>query len=299
MTFAALIEQYTKTDGIHLCALPRVELIRYSAPTAPMPTLYQPALCILAQGKKQVMIGEDVLVYDTHNYLAVSVDMPATGQVLEASARKPYLCIKLDLDMGQIAELMIAMGLDRAVPAQRKLPPRGMAVAALTPDLLDAVVRLLTLLATPQDIPIMAPLIEREIMYRLLMGPEGARLQHMAHAESHNQQIVRAITWIKKNYDKPFSMDKLARAAGMSRSSLHEHFKAVTAMSPLQYQKQIRLQEARRMILLGAQDAATAGHNVGYESPSQFSREYSRLFGAPPVRDAARLRADPGLAFVA
>ncbi len=293
--FTSLLEQFTGSDGMHKTALPRTDLFYAARPGEPVPTLYQPALCVLAQGSKQVMLGDDVYVYDKHNYLVISVDMPATGQILQATPKSPYLCLKLDLDMNKVADLILEMGLDQQPDAKHQ---RAMAVSALTPELLDAVLRFTRLLKNPAEIPVMAPVIEREIMYRLLMGPEGSRLRQMARAGSHAQQVARAISWIKKNYDKPFSMEKVAKAAGMSRSSLHEHFKTMTALSPLQYQKQIRLQEARRMILVEAQDAATAGFNVGYESPSQFSREYSRLFGAPPLRDVARLREQPAAAFV-
>lgn len=166
----------------------------------------------------------------------------------------------------------------------------GMAVNPMDPQLLDAVIRLLRLLDSPHDIPILAPLVEREILYRLLSSEHGARLRQIALADHRLESVNRAISWLKRNYAEPFRIETVAREARMSASALHHHFKTVTAMSPLQYQKQIRLQEARRLMLAQAMDAATASHSVGYESPSQFSREYSRMFGAPPSRDIARLK---------
>lgn len=285
---AGLIDRFSGRDGVHATAIPRVGLIRSTKPTEPLHALHQPALCILAQGRKQVMLGDQVVyTYDKSCYLVVSVDVPVVGQVTEASAAEPYLCFRLDFDPAQIGALLMELELDRG---RDEAPGSGITLGTMTPELLDAVIRLLKLLETPRDIAALAPLAEREILYRLLLGDAAAKLRQIALADSKLQQINRAITWIKRHYAEPFSINALTRAAGMSPSSLHHHFKAVTAMSPLQYQKQLRLQEARRLILSQAMDAATAGFMVGYESPSQFSREYSRMFGAPPVRDITRLR---------
>ena len=294
--FAALIEQYSKTDGINETALPRVSVIKASKPSEPIHGVHQPALCILAQGRKQVILGDKVFYYDATRYLVASVDVPVVGQVIEATPEKPYLCFRLTLDPAIISTLILETGLDNsaAVTANQN-PGSSLSLATVTPELLDACIRLLRVLANPRDLPILAPLAEREILYRLLTGADEARLRQIAQADSKLHQINRAISWIRQNYDKPFSIDHLAREARMSASSLHEHFREVTAMSPLQYQKQLRLQEARRLILLQGSDAATAGHQVGYESPSQFSREYSRLFGAPPLRDANRLKSSPDM----
>jgi AraC-like DNA-binding protein len=294
--FSALIDQYAGEDGVHATAIPRVFLIRCSRPSEPIHALHEPALCIVAQGRKQVMLGETIYLYDRAQYLVVSVDLPIVGQVIEATPEAPYLCLRLDLDPAMLGALMLDSGsgdVEGLRPGQ--LPGMGLALSHVTPELLDAAVRLLRLLAAPRDISVLAPLAEREILYRLLIGDQNSRLHQIALADSKLNQINRAIGWIKRNYREPFRIEAVASEARMSPSALHHHFKAVTAMSPLQYQKQLRLQEARRLILGRSMDAAMAGYSVGYESPSQFSREYSRLFGAPPLRDIARLRALPDL----
>lgn len=290
---AALIGRFATEDGVHATAIPRLNLIRISQPTEPVHALHEPALCIIAQGRKQVMLGSEVYRYDAAQYLVVSIDLPVVGQVIEATPEAPYLCVRLDLDPAAIGALML-----EAAPVMRQeaRPGPGLMLSPVTPALLDAAARLTALLASPADIPVLAPLAEREILYRLMTGGQADRLRQIAMAESKLQQVNRAIGWIKRNYRKAFSIEIVAAEARMSPSALHQHFKAVTAMSPLQYQKQLRLQEARRLILANAYDAASAGFEVGYDSPSQFSREYSRLFGAPPLRDAARLRlAEPML----
>lgn len=284
---AALIGRFATSDGVHATPIPRLNLIRSSQPTEPLHVLHEPALCLIAQGRKQVMLGSEIYRYDAAQYLVVSIDLPVVGQVIEATPEEPYLCVKLELDPAAIGALML-----EAAPAlgQETRPGPGLMLSPVTPALLDAAVRLARLLASPADIPVLAPLAEREILYRLLTGGQADRLRQIAMAESKLQQVNRAIGWIKRNYREAFSIEIVAAEARMSPSALHQHFKAVTAMSPLQYQKQLRLQEARRLILANAYDAASAGFEVGYDSPSQFSREYSRLFGAPPLRDAARLR---------
>jgi AraC-like DNA-binding protein len=286
---AGLLAQFTPEDGMHETALPRVALIRMSRPTEPLPHLHQPAVCIVVQGAKQVIVGQEVFTYDRAKHLIVSVDVPIVSHVTEASEEKPYLCLRLDLDPVAIAALLLETGQPQGPPARGA----GVGLGATTPEVLDAAARLVRLLGNPQDAPFLAPLIESEILYRLLHGEFGGRLREIATPDSRLVQVNRAISWIKLNFDQPFSMEALAAEARMSASALHEHFKTITALSPLQYQKQLRLQEARRLILSGHLDAASAGHQVGYESPSQFSREYARLFGAPPMRDLARLRASP------
>lgn len=283
---SALILRHAAGDGVHATAIPRAALIRMSQPTEPLHVLQQPALCIVAQGRKQVLLGDRVYAYDRHQYLVASVDVPVVGQVLQA----PYLCFRLDLDPAMLGAMLLELGIE---VAKTDRPAAGLALSAVTPELLDATVRLLRLLDTPRNIATLAPLAEREILYRLLLGDGAAKLGQIAVADSRLQQINRAIGWIRQNFAEPFSIETVAEQARMSASSLHHHFKAVTAMSPLQYQKQIRLQEARRLILAHGMEAAAAGHIVGYGSPSQFSREYSRLFGAPPIRDVVQLRSVP------
>ncbi|WP_020185417.1 AraC family transcriptional regulator [Methylopila sp. 73B] len=288
---AALIARFATEDGVTTTAAPRLSLFRASRPTEPVHALYEPAFCIIAQGRKQVMLNGAIYGYDPAHYLVVSVDLPIVAQVTEASDDEPYLGLRLDLDPAALSAMMIEHGLDR-----REIPAGpGLGLAQMTPDLIDAVMRLTRLLDQPEDIGALAPLVEKEILYRLMTGDQASRLRQIALADSKLSQVNRAIDWIRRNFREPFRIDSVCDAAGMSPSALHAHFKTVTAMSPLQYQKQLRLQEARRLILSQARDAASAGHAVGYDSPSQFSREYSRLFGAPPLRDAAKLREAPEL----
>jgi AraC-like DNA-binding protein len=293
---AKLIERFATTDGIHETAIPRVAVIRASHPSEPVHGVYKPTVCILAQGAKRVLLGDQVFVYDAECYLVASMDLPVAGQVIEATPETPYLCFKLEIDPAGISALLLELG--SAEAAVQPLGP-GIGLSRVTPELMDATLRLMRLLDHPADIPFLAPAIEREILYRMLQGEQGPRLRQIGLADSRVQQVNRAIAWIRRNYRETCRIESLAAEARMSPSALHQHFKAVTAMSPLQFQKQLRLQEARQLILGHGMDAASAGFTVGYESPSQFSREYSRLFGAPPLRDVARLKAQPDQAMVA
>lgn len=268
--------------------IPRVGLMHSDAPTAPTCTSYEPVFCVVAQGAKRVMLGDRVFEYGAGSYFVVSADLPVIGGVCEASAAAPYLGIGLKLDRTLLADALLDIPVGTATA-----PAAGMAVGAVPDDLLEPVVRLARLLDRPADVAVLAPLIEREILYRLALGPQGATLRQITTADSKLARIARTIRWIAGNYAETLSIDALAGIAGMSRSSFHRHFRAVTSMSPLQYQKRIRLQEARRQLFAAEADAMRVGFAVGYESPSQFSREYGRLFGAPPARDAARLRALP------
>lgn len=282
------IAQFTPGDGFHATGIPGLSLMRFSRPTEPTHGLIQPTLCIVAQGRKRTIAGDRIMAYDAANFLVVSADTPIIGQVMEASPEEPYLCFKLDLDAAAITELLIDVG---GIGGGAAEADASVSVSPLTPELVDAATRLVRLLASPDDIRVLAPMVKRELFYRVLQTDQATRLQQIALAESRLQQINRAIGWIKANYRHSFAIETVAAEARMSPSSLHVHFKAVTAMSPLQYQKQLRLQEARRLMLSEALDAASAGHRVGYDSPSQFSREYARTFGAPPLRDVARLKA--------
>ncbi|HIV76361.1 AraC family transcriptional regulator [Sphingomonas yabuuchiae] len=285
---STLIDRHVVGTGICSTAMPRVSLIRADAPSTPTPAVYEASLCIIAQGSKRVSIGEHSVVYDAAHYLLVSVDLPLVGHVLDASPERPYLCCKIDLDAAMLADLMASEG---GGVARTDLPVLG--VYPGDPDLIDAACRLVGLLDRPDTIRALAPLIEREILYRLLTGPHGPMLRHVATAGSHLNQVSRAIAAIRRRFDAPIRIDDVAAEAGMSSSSLHAHFKAITRMTPLEYQKQLRLQEARRLMLTEGATANTAGFAVGYESPSQFSREYRRLFGAPPRADIERLHAAP------
>jgi AraC-like DNA-binding protein len=268
-------------------AIPGVSLYRRDEPTPPASGMYEPSICWAVQGAKRVLLGDDTYVYDAHHFLITSVDLPTVWQIIEASREKPCLGLVLKLDLHEVSQLMVDSHLP---PPRAQQSSRGMATGEVTLPLLTAFQRLLDLLVTPEDIPILAPLGRREITYRLLVGDQGARLRQMASAGSQSHQIARAIDWLKGNYTRPLRIDDLAKQVNMSTSTFHHHFRALTAMSPLQYQKWLRLNEARRLMLTERLDATTAAFQVGYESSSQFSREYNRLFGAPPLRDINSLR---------
>jgi AraC-like DNA-binding protein len=281
------IARWTAGGELHITAIPGLSLFRREEPTEPISGMYEPSICMVAQGAKRVLLGGDTYVYDAHHYLITSVHLPTVVQIIEASRERPYLGLRLTLDQRQISQLMV----DSNLPAPRDQPTsRGMATGVVTLSLLNAFLRLVDLLGDEQDIPILAPVIQREIIYRLLVGEQGARLRQIASGGSQSHQVARAIEWLKGNFTRPLRIDDLARQAGMSASTFHHHFRSVTALSPLQFQKQLRLREARRLMLTEQFDAANAAFHVGYESPSQFSREYNRLFGAPPLRDVKSLR---------
>ena len=288
---AKSIARWTDKGDQLVTAIPGLSLHRRDEPTKPASYMYEPSLCLVAQGAKRVLLGGDLYVYDTHHFLITSVDLPAVWQIIKASREKPYLGLVLKLDRGAMSQLMA----DSHLPAPRAEPSRrGMAIGQVTLPLLTAFQRLIDLLDEPKDIPILAPIIQREIVYRLLVGDQGARLRQMASAGSQSHQITRAIDWLKSHFTGALRIEDLATHINMSPSTFHHHFRALTAMSPLQYQKWLRLNEARRLMLTERADAATAALQVGYESPSQFSREYRRLFGAPPLRDITHLRERSG-----
>lgn len=282
-----IIGRHARGDGIHDTPIPGVRLVRSGTPTMPMPVVYEPTLCLVAQGRKQVMLGTTAYVYDPARYLIASVDLPVTGSVIEASQAAPYLCLMLDLDKSELSNLALRHPVSNE---NGEAPSTGLALCDTTPELLDAAVRLAALLDRPEDIEALAPLTMRELLYRLLTGPGNGLVRQMATADSRLNQIAKAIAWLRANYSETCRIDDIADIAGMSRSTFHAHFKAVTSMSPLEFRNQLRLQEARRLMVAEAMDAAGAGYRVGYESPSQFSRDYVRMFGMPPARDAGRLR---------
>jgi len=281
------IARWAEQGELHTSAVPGLSLFKRIEPTEPMTGMYEPSICLVAQGSKRVQLGDDIYVYDPQHYLITSVHLPTVVQVIEASEEKPYLGLRLKFDLREVAQLMADSHLP---PPRTQQSSRGMATGEVTLPLLTAFQRLIDLLGEKQDIPILAPVIKREIIYRLLVGDQGARLRQIAAAGSQSQQIARALEWLKENFTQPLRIDDLAGQARMSTSTFHHHFRSMTALSPLQYQKQLRLQEARRLMLAERLDAATAAFQVGYESPSQFSREYGRLFGAPPLRDISSLR---------
>jgi AraC-like DNA-binding protein len=284
---SARVARLAPFDGTHQSVLPSLALTRASGPTVCMPTVYQPCLAIVVQGRKRAVLNDEVFHYDALNYLVVSVTLPGMGQVLEASPEHPYLSLRLNLDLEEIARLVLQVD-DRG--GSTVAADRGLFVARLDEPLLDAVLRMVKLLETPEDIEVLAPVVQREIFYRILRGDLGSRLVDLAQSEGGNHRVVRAIDWLKQHYAAPLRIEQLAGVVHLSPSALHHRFKAVTAMSPLQYQKHLRLHEARRLMFADGVECAAAGHRVGYESASQFSREYRRLFGAPPRSEIARLR---------
>jgi AraC-like DNA-binding protein len=282
-----LVKAFAPHDGLHNTAIGPLQLIRVSAPAQRLPAVYEPGLCVVVQGRKHARLGSELLVYDALNYLVISVTMLPQAHVVEASADKPYLCVRLNVDPRELGSLLLEAAPDAGAPDAGS---RGLRVSRVSAPLLDAVLRLVRLLRTPRDAPVLAPLAVREIYYRVLTGELGPRLRALALADSHAQRIARAIDLLKRRYAEAVRIEEVAEAAHMSASSLHHHFKQVTSMSPLQYQKHLRLHQARRLMLTDGLDAAAAGHRVGYESPSQFSREYRRLFGAPPRAEVQLLR---------
>ena len=273
-----------------ITAIPRVSLHRRIAPTAPCPATYEAGVIVIVQGRKQVEFGGKTLTYDPAHYLLTSVDLPIVSRVVAASEEMPCLALAIKLDMSIVREFL---GREEFHLVDPVAVSTGMSIGETTVEFLSACCRLVDLLSTPQDIPFLGGLIEREIVYRILCGPEGARLRAIATHGDQSHRTAKAIAWIRANYAKPLRVEDLAQVAGMGVSTFHHHFRALTAMSPLQYQKQLRLQAARTRMLGDDIDAASVAFEVGYESASQFNREYSRFFGKPPVRDIRALRS-PG-----
>jgi AraC-like DNA-binding protein len=264
-----------------------LRLHRASSATEPVYGVSDPAFCVIAQGSKEVFLGDTRYQYDPMHYLLATAELPIVSHVIEASQERPYLSLSVKLDPTLVGSVMVEAG---QVAPRSLATARAINVSPLDASLLDAVVRLVRLLDTPAEAPFLAPLITREIVYRLLVGEQGDRLRHLAVQGGHTHRITRAIDRLRNEFDQPLRIDDIAQGLGLSVSSFHHHFKAITAMSPLQFQKQIRLQEARRLMLGEGLDAASAGYRVGYNDASHFNREYKRLFGLPPLRDVERLR---------
>jgi AraC-like DNA-binding protein len=281
------ITRWTPEVGLLVTAISALSLARQDAPTQPISYMYDPSICLVAQGVKRVLLGDDTYVLDAHHFLITSMDLPTVVQIIKASRGRPYVGLILRLDQREISQLMSDSNLP---PPSAQESSRGMATGEVTLPLLTAFQRLVDLLDEPKNIPILAPIFQREILYRLLVGDQGVRLRQMASARSHNDQIAQAIEWLKSHYTQPLRIDDLAARVHMSTSAFHHHFRRLTAMSPLQFQKWLRMNEARRLMLTERFNAATAAFQVGYESPSQFSREYRRFFNEPPSRDITYLR---------
>jgi AraC-like DNA-binding protein len=284
---ANLALRYAPRAGAHRTALPALQIIRADATYEPVHSMHKPCLCFIVQGTKVVRVGEEVLRYTGGQFLYSSVDLPIMGEVIEATRRQPYLVLVLEIDPALVFDLVTAT----RTASSRKSPSAGRAIfVGQDQAMTDAFQRLLSCLKDATDAQVLAPAVVREIVYRLLRSRYGEAVREIGVADSQTQRIAAVIEHLKVNYQKAQSMDALARIAGMSRSSFHEHFRKVTALTPLQYQKHLRLHEARRLLLTSATSAADAGFRVGYESASQFSREYSRHFGLPPLSDARRTK---------
>ena len=284
---AQLIDRRTVVDGGHSTAIPALQLWRFSNPTESAQVLQQPGVYVVVQGRKQVTVGSETYHYDASQYLAVSLELPVTARVVEATPDAPYLCLTLTLDTRDLAALIVETG--QSTPRDDH-DGRALFVSPLPSPLLNAFLRLVQLLDTPHDVAVIAPLVLRELHYRLLQGEQRARLAEGAIGESRLRRMAGAIAWIREHFAEALQIEALSKIANMSPSALHMHFKAVTALSPIQYQKRLRLQEARRRLVSETTTAEAVAYAVGYASPSQFSRDYLRLFGQTPRRDAERLR---------
>jgi AraC-like DNA-binding protein len=287
---ATLVHRHTagKGNGFHETDIDRLGFGRESAIGVAMHGVSNPMLAIVVQGRKDTLLGEETYHYGAGDYLVVSIDLPIHGFTVEATSDRPYLGLKLDLDPRELCEIISMQS--TAIAIKKETSVRGFFVTTAETSLLDCVLRLVRLLDTPQDIPILAPMIIREIYYRLLTGDQSEAVRQIATSGSNMQRISEVLKWMKINFAQPIRIEEIAETAGMSSSSFHHHFKQVTSMSPLQYQKQLRLLEARRLMLAENLNAVSASDRVGYASPSQFSREYARMFGAAPIGDIQRLR---------
>ncbi len=287
----AAVREIATRPGTWPTSIPALSILRADAVQPHVYSLHRPSCCFLLQGKKEVCVGSTLFQYRAGEFLFSSVDLPLTGAILEASSKRPYLCLVLAIDASSVFELSALVAPSAPTPSGSA---RAIFVGQRDAQMTDAFVRLARCLAAPTDAEVLAPGIIREITYRLLSGPYRDAVRDVGIAGSQTQRIARVIERLKRDYDKELTTAELAALAGMSVSSFHQHFKQVTTLSPLQYQKQLRLQEARRLLLAQDANAAEVGFRVGYESPSQFSREYARLFGAPPISDVKRVRGAAG-----
>jgi AraC-like DNA-binding protein len=286
-SLARAIGTFARSDGDYQTAIPALSLHRRKAPTEPLHCIFNLGLGVVAQGDKQALLGDEVIKYGPGQSMLTSIELPVISHVTRASSQEPLLGLMLTLGSQEIIQTATEMGLP--APA-RGVTYRPIGVEPLNDQLTGALIRLVELLGQPSLVNLLAPLIKREIVIRLLSGPHGPQLQHLVADGSPSQQISKAVTWLKKNFAQAVPVDDLAARVHMSPSTFRQHFRAITGTSPLQYQKQLRLQKARQLMLNQDIDAGSAGGLVGYESASQFSREYSRLFGSPPQQDVRRMR---------
>jgi AraC-like DNA-binding protein len=275
-------------DGI-LDAIPGLRIARASSPTDRVFGVSKPSLCVIAQGAKEVNVGDNLYRYDADRYFLATVELPVTGRIVEATPQSPYLSLRIELEPSLVGSVMIEAGI--ATPQNTAGEAKAVVVSQMGPDLLEVVLRLVRLLDAKEEMELLVPLAKRELIFRLLKSEQGSRLRNLPRLGGHTDRIAKAIDQLNRHYDKPLSVERIAKELGMSTSGFHDHFKRVTDMSPLQFQKQLRLQEARRLLLGENLDASTAGHRVGYDDPSHFSRDYKRHFGDSPLRDIDRLRA--------
>lgn len=286
----ARIARYTESDGYVQTPIGSLTLGRQGCTSLQQPShaALWPCFALVTQGAKRLSLGDSVFHYGVGDYLIVSLDLPVSSCITQASEETPYFGLAMSIESTRLQEALSRIRIPPSAAGRDET--RGVSVHKAPVELLDATLRLLRLLEAPQDIPAMAPLIEQEILYRLLTGPHGATLLRMASIDSPGNKIAKAIAWLREHYARPLRIEELASHVGMSESSLHHHFRAIASMTPLQYQKLLRLHEARRLMLVERLDVGSAGYRVGYQSPSQFSREYSRLYGLPPLRDLENAR---------
>ncbi len=287
----SILIRHTPTTGTHVTHIPSLSIVRAEETSEPLVSVYKPSICVVAQGAKTVMIAEQSYRYDPYSFLITSVDLPIIGRISEATPAIPYLGLKLSFDTDVILDVVQLMNhsiTDKNAATEETAT--GITVNHMSPSIMDTLVRLLQLLDQPQDIPVLAPLMIRELVYRILQSEHGHVLYPFAVTDSYSSRIARTIQFIKQHYNEPLEMEQLARDVQLSSSAFHKHFKRITTMSPLQYQKTIRLQEAQRLMLTEAIPVRDAAFMVGYESPSQFSREYARLYGKPPTQNIQDMR---------
>lgn len=286
---AARIDDALGESGERIAVVPGLTLYRNTAATTPEPCMYEPSLLVVPQGTKRVSLGNESYVFGRDTFFLTSLELPIVSQVLGASVDAPYLALFLTLDMQIVRDVLNMQEIRIAAPGS---PKRGMAVGEASVELIATCSRMIDLLDAPDDVSFVGTLLRREIVYRLLQGTLGERLRSIATLGNQSSRTAKAVGWLRENFEKPLDVDRLAAIAGMSRSTMHYHFRELTAMSPLQFQKQLRLQAARRKMIAEEIDAASAAFEVGYESPSQFNREYKRFFGKPPMRDVRDIRAN-------
>lgn len=287
-TLIDLVKTHAPDEGIFDTAIPGVQFLRANSPGLCAAAVYEPAIYLLVQGEKTVTLGDSEIYYRPLTYMITAVDLPVSGTVTGASEDKPFLAVKMTVDPREVADLVLKMGDDLVI--KKSACPCGLSAAPVDYGILDTMTRLVMLLDTPEHAPVLVPLIKREIIYRALVGEMGAQMRNFVKPDSHAHRITRVIDQIKQRYKEPLRVAELAEAVNMSESTLYHAFKEVTRMSPVQYQKKLRLHEARKLMLIEGLEASTASYKVGYESPSHFSREYSRMFGAPPRADVEKLR---------